>query len=68
MLRVWKIFGLMLVSVFLVAAHAPPSHADTLADLIKGAKKETTFRAQWSSSTLHGSKGPRKGSVAHFPG
>ncbi len=60
MLRVCRIFGLMLISAFLVAAHVPASRADTLADLIKGAKKETTFRAQWSSSTLRGSKGLKK--------
>jgi ABC-type Fe3+ transport system substrate-binding protein len=60
MLKGWKLSRLVLAFTFLVAAHVPAAYADTLADLIKGAKKETTFKAQWSSSTLNGSKGLKK--------
>ena len=60
MLKEWKLSRLVLAFTFLVVAHVPAAYADTLADLIKGAKKETTFKAQWSSSTLNGSKGLKK--------
>jgi iron(III) transport system substrate-binding protein len=60
MLKGWKLSRLVLAFAFLVAAHVPAAYADTLADLIKGAKKETTFKAQWSASTLRGSKGLKK--------
>lgn len=60
MSRVWKKFGLMLAFAFLIAAHVPAAHAVTLSELINGAKKETTFKAQWSQSTLGGGKGLKK--------
>lgn len=57
-LRISLAGGALLAAV--LAISVGEAFAVTAAELIEGAKKETTFKAQWSSSTLGGSKGLRK--------
>lgn len=47
----------LLLALGLQPPHAFGQSSPTLAQVIEGAKKEDTLRAQWSSTTLAGSKG-----------
>lgn len=54
----WAVaLGAALCSLFLVAGAYAADAPKNLKELVEGAKKETTLRAMWSSSSLNGGKG-----------
>src|ERR687892_2768769 len=54
-------FGVLVLFIWASGVSAAESQkAPTLAELVNGAKKETTLRAQWGADTLDGGPGVQK--------